>query len=94
MAGPPLLVIPEARRATEVRRAEAGGLAEHVSRRRVRIVVSICFAWLLAGIGLLGLRFHLTDGDRAQAALLAALLVGDGGPLFTLLLAHWWEANR
>ncbi|MGH7700473.1 MAG: hypothetical protein ACREMJ_08175 [Gemmatimonadales bacterium] len=94
MAATTLLDIPEARRAAEVRRAEVGGLAHRVSRRRLRILVVVCFGWLLAGIGLLGLSFHLTDDDRAQAALLAALLVGDGGPLFTLLLAHWWDTNR
>lgn len=54
----------------------------------------MCLAWLLLGSTLLGLSFHVTDPDRAQAALLGALLVGNGGPAWTLLLSHWLAHQR
>ena len=53
----------------------------------------LCLVWALLGFALLGLGFHLTDPDRAQAALLLAFLVGYGGPAWTVILAHW-SADR
>lgn len=87
-----LLTISEERKQQELRRV--GGHAEPVVRARTLGLALLCSGWLLLGLALVGLSFHLNDGDRAQAALLAGLLVGNGGPSFTLIFAHWLEQQR
>ena len=89
MTATPLIEIPEERKQQELRRAIAAADAEHRIGRRVRLVVVLCLVWALLGFALLGLGFHLTDPDRAQAALLLAFLAGYGGPAWTVIFAHW-----
>ena len=89
----PLIDIPEERKQQELRRAANRAGAEPLLGRRARLLALVCFTWLLLGFGLLGLAFHLTDSDQAQAVCLAAILVGNGGPAWTLLLAQW-SANQ
>src|SRR2546427_129793 len=89
----PLIDIPEERKQQELRRATNHAGAAPLLGRRARLLALVCCAWLLLGFGLLGLAFHLTDSDQAQAAFLAAILVGNGGPAWTLVLAHW-SANQ
>src|SRR5438132_13975172 len=89
----PLIDIPEERKQQELRRATNHAGAAPLLGRRARLLALVCCAWLLLGFGLLGLAFPLTDSDQAQAAFLAAILVGNGGPAWTLVLAHW-SANQ
>lgn len=89
----PLVEIPDARKQQELRRAQAC-VGTHPGRTRFLLLTLVCLAWLLLGFTLLGLSFHVTDPDRAQAALLGALLVGNGGPAWTLLLSHWLAHQR
>lgn len=46
-----------------------------------------CFFWMLAGLYLLGLSFHLTDMRYAVTAFYGGLLVGNGGILLSLVMA-------
>lgn len=88
-AGLPLVQISEERQQQELRRAIDRATIDRRSGRRFRLLALACLGWLLLGFALLGLAFHLTDPDRAQAALLAAFLVGYGGPAWTVIIAHW-----
>jgi hypothetical protein len=88
-AGFPLVQISEERQQQELRRAIDLAAGERRSARRFRLLALACLGWLLLGFVLLGLAFHLADPDRGQAALLAAFLVGYGGPAWTVILAHW-----
>ncbi len=90
----PLVQIPEERKQQELRRAIARAGVEDPIRARLLLLAVLCLGWLLLGFALLGLSFHLTDPDRAQVALLAAILVGNGGPAWTLLLSHWLAHQR
>ncbi|MGH7674862.1 MAG: hypothetical protein ACREMV_06270 [Gemmatimonadales bacterium] len=90
----PLVEIPEERKLEELRRAMARADGGHPGHARAISLAMLCLAWLLLGFALLGLSFHLTDPDRAQAALLGAILVGNGGPAWTLLLSHWLAQQR
>jgi len=92
MTALPLLTVSEERKQRELRRAVER--AEPLVRTRTLALMLLCGGWLLLGLALVGLSFHVTDGDRAQAALLGGLLVGNGGPSFTLILAHWLEQQR
>jgi len=89
-----LVDIPEERKQHELRRAMARAGADSPVRARFLLLALLCMAWLLLGFALLGLSFHLTDPDRAQVALLAAILVDNGGPAWTLLLSHWLAQQR
>ena len=60
----PLLVVSEERKQQELRRT--GDRLEPGTRRRTLVLTMLCIAWLLTGYGLIGLSFHLTDGDRAR----------------------------
>lgn len=46
---------------------------------------------MVLGWFLLGLSFNLTDPDTSEAAFLGGLLVGNGGPAWTLILVYWHE---
>ncbi|MGH7645163.1 MAG: hypothetical protein ACREMR_06215 [Gemmatimonadales bacterium] len=94
MTAAPLVQIPDERKQQELRRAMARAGGEDPVRARLLLLTTLCLGWLLLGFGLLGLSFHLTDPDRAQAALLGAILVGNGGPAWTLLLSHWLAHQR
>ncbi len=85
----PLLVIPEERKQQEIRRAMARADSESTFGRRAQWLALLCAGWLLLGFGFIGLAFHLTDPDRARAAFLAGMLVGNGGPAFSLILSQW-----
>ena len=87
MTAAPLLTIPEERQRDELRRA-LEQVEPFVTRRFVSLTLQ-CAAWMVLGWFLLGLSFNLTDPDRAQAAFLGGLLVGNGGPAWTLVIAHW-----
>jgi hypothetical protein len=89
----PLLAIPERRRQYELRRAEDIARGSRRDRSRVLLLGGLCLVWWLVGVALLGLSWHLTDGDLARAALYGGLLVGNGGPWFTLVLAYWRRTN-
>jgi hypothetical protein len=94
MTAMPLVVIPEPRRARELRRALQVARAERRDRRRVLVPGLLCGAWVFLGCLLVGLGFHLTDTDRAEAAFLAGILVGNGGPMWTLIVWQWRAERR
>jgi len=85
----PLVELSEERKQRELRRAL--GYTHRPNTRRVLVLTSLCAAWMVLGWFLLALSFNLTQPDTAQAAFLAALLVGNGGPAWTLILAYWHE---
>lgn len=85
----PLVALSEERKQRELRRALDH--AQHPNTRRVLVLTSLCAVWMVLGWFLLALSFNLTQPDTAQAAFLAALLVGNGGPAWTLILAYWHE---
>jgi hypothetical protein len=87
MTSIPLVTLSEERKRRELRRA-LGHLEPHNTRRFVALT-SVCAAWMALGWFLLALSFNLTEPDTAQAAFLAALLVGNGGPAWTLILVYW-----
>jgi len=89
MSAMPLVVIPEQRRARELRRALQLARAEERERWRFLVPALLCGAWMFLGCLLVGLGFHLTDADRAEAAFLAGILVGNGGPMWTLIVWRW-----
>ena len=89
MTATPLIQISEERQQQELRRAIASGAAERRRAWRFHVIALLCLAWLLLGFALLGLAFHLTDGDQVRAAFLLAFLIGYGGPVWTLIIAHW-----
>ena len=94
MTALPLIQIPEERRRRELRHALERSRVDPAARRRFHVLVLACLAWLFLGYGLLGLAFHLTDPDRAQAAFLAAILVANGGPVWTVLISYWLAHQR
>jgi len=94
MTAVPLIRISEERRQRELRRAVARGRPDPAARRRVVVIALLCVAWLCLGYGLLGLAFHLTDPDRAEAAFLAGILAANGGPVWTVLIASWLAQQR
>ena len=87
----PLLDIPEERKQQELRRAMDRASSQRAFGRCAQSLVLVCVGWLLLGFGLIGLAFHLTDPDRALAAFLAGVLIGNGGPAFTLILSEWLQ---
>lgn len=87
MTTAPLLIIPEERQRDELRRAREH-VEPSVTRRAVGLTLQ-CAGWMVLGWLLLGWSFNLTDPDRAQAAFLGGLLVGNGGPAWTLVIAQW-----
>ena len=87
----PLVVIPEDRRQRELRRALAHAGAEHRNPSHLVGLGLVCVGWVVLGCLLVGLGFHLTDPDRAEAAFLAGILVGNGGPAWTLLISYWLD---
>jgi hypothetical protein len=60
-------------------------------RRATARTIGACFFWLLLGLYLLGLSVHLTDMRYAVTAFWAGLLVGNGGILFSLVMA-WFRS--
>lgn len=94
MTAAPLLVIPEERRRLELQRALEQGRAERLDRYRALGPALWCLGWILLGCVLLGLGFHLTDRDSAQAAFLAGILVGNAGPAWTVIIWHWVAERR
>ena len=87
----PLLDIPEERKQQELRRARERAGSERAFGRHAQSLMLVCVGWLLLGFGLIGLAFHITDPDRALAAFLAGVLIGNGGPAFTLILSQWLQ---
>jgi hypothetical protein len=86
----PLVTIPEERSRQELRRA-----VQHATpSRRFLWLALFCSAWLLLGLFLLGLSFHLANPDIAQVVFLVGILVGNGGPAWTLIIFFWLEQQR
>jgi hypothetical protein len=94
MTALPLVQISEERRQRELRHALERSGADPAARRRFHVLVLFCLGCLFLGYGLLGLAFHLTDPDRAQAAFLAAILVANGGPAWTLVTSYCLAQQR
>ena len=90
----PLVVISEERKQRELQRALDIARSEGIDRRRFLFLMGICTGWVALGFLLLGLAFHLTDPDRAQTAFLSGVLVGNGGPAWTLIISHWLQSQR
>ena len=88
MTATPLIQVTEERKEQELRRALGAATADARAGRRVRLLALLGFVWVLLGFAFLGLGFHLTDPDRAQAAFLLAFLVAYGGPAWTVILVH------
>lgn len=93
MTNAPLLDIPEERKQQELQRALDHAGSERSFGRDAQWVACLCVGWLFFGFGLLGVAFHLTDPDRAMATFLAGVLIGNGGPAFTLILWQWLRAQ-
>jgi hypothetical protein len=94
MTAAPLAVIPEERKHQELRRALARARAEPLNGHHALSLALLCVLWVLVGCLLVGLGFHLTDPDRAEAAFLAGILVGNGGPAWTVIIWHWLAERR
>jgi len=90
----PLVVISEERKECELQRALDSARSEGIDRRHLLLLMAVCTGWVALGFVLLGLGFHLTDPDRAQAAFLSGVLAGNGGPAWTLILSHWIQSQR
>lgn len=84
-----------ARRQTPEERAKELLTLERQFTREERLAtartIGACFFWLLLGLYLLGLSFHLTDMRFAYTAFWGGLLLGNGGILFSLVMA-WFRS--
>jgi fatty acid desaturase len=86
--------VVHARRPTPEERARELLALERQFTREERLAtartIGACFLWLVLGLYLLGLSVHLTDKRYAYTAFWAGLLVGNGGILFSLVMA-WFR---
>ncbi len=81
----PLLVIPEERRARELRRAQERELLEGSSGRPVWICLLILVAWQLIGAALMLASFNVSQRRIADVLFSASFAVGYGGAFFSLI---------
>jgi hypothetical protein len=80
--------------AMEIRRAVA---IEEAQRQHLRFLVRagmIPLAFLLAGVFLMGLAFHLTEQKYADLAFQVSFLVGYGGIFFSVIGIYVYGRNR
>ena len=74
--------------AMETRRSEAIEESYRAHRRFLIRALLIIMAWNLAGIGLMGLSFHLTDLKYAELAFQLSFAVGYGGMFFSAVFIY------
>jgi hypothetical protein len=67
-------------------------MTEPRAPRRAWRVGALCGLWVLLGLGLLGLSWHL-DGPWAVPAFWTGLLIGNVGPLYTWYFAYVWNRD-
>jgi hypothetical protein len=89
MASSPLLVLSEARRQQELRRAEAANAYDGVYRLKRRRMLLLCALEFAVGLWLLALADHVYGHDAGLACFYGGILVGYIGPYWTLLM--WWR---
>lgn len=83
-----LLVLSDERIAAELRRiVELDALERRFRRRQLGTIASAGVAYL-AGIGVVGVGWNVTDPDRAKILFWLGLLVAIGGP--TTIGYRWW----
>jgi len=92
MASSPLLVLSEARRQQELRRAEAANAYDGVYRLKRRRMLLLCAIEFAVGVWLLTLADHVYGQDTGMALFWAGILVGYLGPYWTLLM--WWRKQE
>jgi len=85
----PLLVLSEARRQQELRRAEAVSAYDGVYRHKRRRMLLLCALEFAVGLWLLALADHVYGQDAGLACFYGGILVGYLGPYWTLLM--WWR---
>ncbi len=90
----PLLTLSEARIQDELRRATAIAADAAADRRKTVRLVLICIGDYVAGLAIVGLSLHMSDGDLAPVLFYAGLLRALCGPMWTVLLSLWHEENR
>ncbi len=88
----PLLVLPQERIATEVRRAQERAADDLIWRRRARLLGLDCFFVYLDGLLLTLASLHFT-GVLALVAVSLGLLMGNAGPAAFAYL-FWAQENR
>jgi hypothetical protein len=82
-----LLVLSDERIAAELRRiAELDAMERRFRRRQLGAIASAGAAYL-AGMGVVGASWHVTDPDRGQILFWLGLLVAIGGPT---AIGYWW----
>lgn len=74
--------------AMETRRSEAIEAGHRAHRRFLFRAVLILLAWQVAGIGLMGLSFHLADRKYADLAFQLSFVVGYGGMFFSTVFIY------
>ena len=93
MMGQPLLTLSEARVQDELRRAAAIAADAAAEDQRVRRLVAICITDYLMGMGMVAFSLHIADADWGPVLFSLGLLGGVAGPIWTVLLSQWHEAN-
>lgn len=81
----PLVVIPEERRARELRRAQEREFLEGSSSRPVWICLLLLAAWQLIGAAFMLASFNVVEPRIAEVLFSASFAVGYGGAFFSLI---------
>ena len=74
--------------AMEIRRSEAIEGSCRAHRRFLRRALLIIMTWNVAGLGLMGLSFHLADLKYAEMAFQLRFAVGYGGMFFSAVFIY------
>jgi uncharacterized membrane protein len=82
----PLLVIPEAQRQRELKRAEAHAAYERQRWREKLVILVIIAFWNLVGLWVIGMSMATTDPVRGEALMVLGTSLGYGGMALSLLL--------
>ena len=94
MTSTPLLVLSEARIQRELQHAKLAVEQVRAYRLQLRRVLAQCAFEILLGYGVGALAFRVQGSEIGYALYLAATLLTIGGPIWTLIIWHWLEAQR
>ena len=86
-----LLTLSEERIAAELRRIVEIDVLESTLRRKQLGAATSAAVTYVAGIGLIGMSWHVTDRDQAEILFSLGFLVAIGGPT---TIGYWWWSRE